>query len=415
MKKGLVTLFLLLLFAPTVFAGIYITDPQDKLVTFKPIINLRGVGKNLEILKVNGQEIGVKSDGSFSCGLVLHPGKNFIQVRALDKYKDHFVKDIRVLYLKTFPDIEALYEGQRHWARNQIVYLSTLGFIEGYPDDRFHPGIPLTRGEFATWIARIKRLAATTLSEDVFFDVPKEHWRAPYVKAVVDRGYMQGHTEKIFGLDEPISRREAASIVVDSEGVAVVEKVKPIFIDVPKAEKGAFPIYVAKETGLVRGVSADFPVYEPDRALTRAEAAVLLARFDRSVNAVRYLFNFKQGYSPHSFCDVNVRPEILSFTADPDTLRVNEKGVVKLRVKIASRDGFSPISKVKIDLLEIGGMPDVEMFDNGKHGDEVKDDLVYSLNISVQPTESGSKTLTASVIDRLGWERSKRTSLLILE
>ena len=403
------------LFTTAALAGIVITEPQDKLVTFTDIVMLHGRGSDLEIIKVNDEKIKIDPDGSFACGLVLHPGKNFVQVRALDKYKNHFVKDIRILYLKTYEDVETLYQGQKHWARNQIVYLSTLRFIEGYPDGLYHPGNPLSRGEFATWLARIKNLPLPTLTEDVFFDVPKERWRAPYIRAVVDAGYMKSYSKNTFGIDDPISRREAAQVVVDTEGVAVVEKIKPIFIDVPRAERGAFPIYVAKEQGLVRGVSSDFQVYEPDRAMTRAETAVLLSRFSRSINAIRYIFNFNQGYSARSYCDVNVAPEVLSFAVEPDSVRANEQSVVRLRVKIADREGFSPISKVKIDLLEIGGVPDIEMFDDASHGDEVKGDLTYSLNISITPQETGYKNLTVTVTDRLGWESQKKAALFILE
>lgn len=376
---------------------------------------LRGVGRDLDILKVNGRRIRFNPDGSFSCGLVLRSGKNYVEIRALDKSKEHFVNEIRILRLKTYPDMEILYEDKKHWARNQIVYLSGLGFIEGYPDDNYYPANPITRGELATWIARIKKLSLETLSEDVFFDVPKEHWRAPYVKAVVDAGFMSGYTQDTFGIDDPISRREAAGIAVVTEGLDVVEKIKPLFIDVPKEEKGAVPIYLAGKKGLVRGVYEDIPVFDPDRALTRAEAAVLLSRFGRSIISIRYLFNFEKGYSEAAYCRLNIPPQIIAFTAEPQRISRTERTTVKLRVQIATRQEFLPISAVKIDLSEVGGMPDTKMFDDGTHGDETKGNLVYSLNLSLEPKVSGAKILEATAIDQLGWEGKRQTSLLIVE
>jgi hypothetical protein len=415
MKKILALLFLFLLFASGALAGIYIYEPQDKLVTFKNMVMLRGVGKDLEILKINGQTFKFKPDGSFSCGLVLKRGKNYVEIRAFDREKQHFIRALRILSLQTFPDIEVLYEGKKHWARNQIIYLSTLGFLEGYPDGNFYPGNAVSRGEMATWIARIKRLKVQALTEDVFFDVPKEHWRAPYVKAVVDAGYMGGYDARIFGIDDPISRREAAQVAMVTEGLEIKERIKSIFIDVPREEKGALPIYVGRQRGLLKGVYADIPVYDPDRALTRAEAAMLFARFGRSQDSVRYLFNFEKGYSSASYCGLNIAPEILSFAVEPGSVRTGEKTAVRLKGEIAPRQDFSPISKVKVDLSEIGGMPDTEMFDDGSHGDEEKDDLIYSLNISIEPEISGTKILRLSVVDRLGWESEKEASLLILE
>jgi len=414
MKKGIT--FLLLLFActSTAFAGIYIYGPKDKLTTFNDIEVLKGIGKNVSILKVNGQQIKLDAKGVFTCGLVLRRGKNLVEIRVLDNNGNHSVKQLRILGLKTFPDIEALYDGQKHWARNQIVYLSSLGFIEGYPDDNFHPGNPITRGELATWIARTKKLRIPTLTDDVFFDVPKEHWRAPFIKAVIDAGYMKGYDELTFGLNDPISRRRAAEIVLDAEGIGVIAKVKPLFIDVPKAERGAFPIYIAKEKGLVRGVSSDLPVYEPERALTRAEAAVLLSRFNRSQNAVQYLFNFAKGFS-QAYCKLNVQPKVLSFTVTPDNIKANEKSTIHLQAQIAPRQGFSSISKVTVDLLELGGAPDVKLYDNGTHGDQKKEDGVYALNLSLQPKKSGSKMIRVKAVDRFGWSGENEATLLILE
>jgi hypothetical protein len=415
MRKLLVLLLLCLLFASEVLAGIYLYEPKDKLTTFKNVIMLRGVGKALDILKINDQRFKFNSDGSFSCGLVLKRGKNYVEIRALDEHKQHFVKKLRILSLQTFPDIETLFEGKKHWARSQIIHLSSLGLIEGYPDGNFYPANPVTRGELATWLARIKRLRLEALTEDVFFDVPKEHWRAPYIKAVVDTGYMAGYDESTFGIDDPISRRGAARVAMITEGLAVAEKIKPLFIDVPQQEKGALPIYVGRQKGLLKGVYADLPVYDPDRALTRAEAAILLARFERSINSIRYLFNFKKGFSTGSYCGLNIAPEIVDFSAEPASVRFKEKSVVRLRAQVASRQGFVPISKVKVDLSEIGGMPDTEMFDDGTHGDEQDNDGIYSLNLSIEPGMSGAKKLRLLVTDRLGWEGGREASLLILE
>ena len=410
MRKIPFFLLLLLLCASTARSEIFIQEPRDQLTTFGATVTLRGRVKDLEALRVNERALGLKPGGGFTCGLILKRGKNYIEVRA-----DGSVKELRILSLKTFPDIEALYEGKKHWARNQIIHLATLGYVEGYPDDNFYPSQPVTRGELATWIARVKNLPVPALTGDVFFDVPKEHWRAPYIKAVTDAGFMKSYSKELFGVDDPISRREAAEVAVISEGLEVVEKIKPLFIDVPEQEKGATPIYVARKSGLVIGVYEEVPVFDPDRAMTRAEAAVLLSRFKRSMESIRGLFDFDTGYSPASFCGVNVAPEIISFTLDPKSVRVNQKSTVRLRAEVASRQGFAAISNLKVDLSEIGGLPDTEMFDDGTHGDEVAGDLVYSLNISLEPKESGSKILTVSVVDRLGWESNKPADLLILE
>ena len=230
-----------------------IFDPQDKTKTFSEILMLRGQVEGKGELKVNGRAIKVGEDGTFACGLVLNPGKNLVEVR-----REEQGQKLRVLKLVSFPDIEELYDGKKHWARGQIVYLATLGIIEGEPDGNFYPGRAISRGEFATWVARAKKLPLPSLTEDVFFDVPKEHWRAPYIKAVVEAGLMVPFSKDIFGIDEPISRREAAEVAIKTEGLGIVKKIVPLFKDVPKEEKGAEPIYTAWERGLVIGISRMF-------------------------------------------------------------------------------------------------------------------------------------------------------------
>lgn len=408
MTRFAVFCLLFVLLSLSVTAAIF--EPLDKLNTFSEIIMLRGQSDGPGRLQVNGQELKLGSDGTFSCGLILNPGKNLVEVRRGEQRQN-----IRILRLITFPDVEILYDGKKHWARGQIVYLATLGIIEGEPDGNFYPGRPVTRGEFATWLARARKLPLPTLAEDVYFDVPKEHWRAPYVKAVTDAGYMVPYAKDTFGLEDPISRREAAEIAVRAEGAAIVQKITFFFRDVPQQEKGAVPIYVARERGLVIGVSEKFPIYDPDRALTRAEAAVLLSRFKGVQAMIADLSNFEVGYSSAKFCALNVPPQILSFLVIPSQVQLNKAASVKLRAEVASRESFVPISKVKVDLSQIGGLADAEMFDDGTRGDEKAGDLIYSLNISFTPEIRGEKILRVTAIDRIGWEGKKESSILILE
>jgi len=406
--RKLLWILLLLFLASVATAEIF--EPADKLRTYSEVIMLRGRTEGPGPLEVNGQMIKVSPDNTFSCGLIMKPGKNLVEVR-----RGGARQRIRILRLVTYPDIEELYGGEKHWAWSQIVYLSTVGIIEGYPDLNFYPGNPVTRGELATWLARVKQLPIPKLTEDVFFDVPKEHWRAPFIKAAVTAGYMKGYSREIFGIDDPVSRREAAEIAVIIEGLGIIEKIKPLFKDVPEAEKGAPPIYTAQERGLVIGVSRDIPIYEPGRALTRAEAAMLLSRFTYAQQSFRYLVDFEAGYTNERLCDLNVPPEILSFTVEPREITLKKTTTIKLRAWIAAREKFSPIAKVKMDLSKIGGLPDAEMFDDGTHGDDVSGDRIYSLNISFSPEQSGEYALEVTATDLLGWEGKKQATILILE
>lgn len=407
-----ITIFLLVLFllATAVSAGLKITKPQDKTITLKQVLELKGIAKNIGQLKINDQIINLSLDDSFKAALFLKDGKNYVKITG----SNGSVKALRILKLKTFPDIEELHKGRQYWGKKFIVPMATLGYVEGYPDKYFYPSNAISKGEFATWLARTKKMYLPRLYQDVFYDVPKEHWRAPYIKAVLDAGYMSGISPEDFGIDNFILRREAAKVAVLAEKLPL-RKFKPVFVDVAAKSKDASYIYTAYANGLIKGVSVSPRAYDPDRALKRVEAAILLSRFKKTKAEVDKLYNFSRGYGSEKFCRVNIAPEILSFTVKPGEIEVDKKSVLRFNLSVLPRGKFFPISKVVIDLSSLGGLPDVEMYDDGTHGDKLKGDLLYSLNVSLTPEKSGQLVIMAKVIDELGWESQETVSLRIVE
>jgi hypothetical protein len=381
MKRGIWILPLILL-AGAAAAEIQIFNPPDKLRTFDEVVMLQGKVVPPAEIRIGTVRFQPQTDGTFTCGLVLKPGKNLVVVaRGTEEAK------LRVLRMVTFPDIETTEDNSPHWARGQITYLASLGIIEGYPDGNFYPGNPVTRGEFATWLAKVKKLAVPALTRDVFFDVPKEHWRAPYIKAVADAGLMAPSAAGgTFGLDDPVLRGEAADLAVRTEGQGSADKISTLFKNVPSRE-----------------------------AITRAEAATLLSFFGAAQESIHDLSDFDKGFTADKYCGLNVAPAIVSFTATPEEISVNQAASLKLRAVVASRESFSPVSKAKVNLVSIGGASDAEMFDDGTHGDEAAGDGTYSLNLSFHPKSTGERRLEVTVTDRLGWEGKASTSILIVE
>ncbi len=102
--------------------------------------------------------------------------------------------------------------------RRQVIYTSVhFGITSGYGDGSFKPNANVNRAEAVKILilaAQFSPLASsgTTLS---FSDVREEtDWFAPYVKTAADREIVRGFPDGTFRPDQPITRAEAAKIIV---------------------------------------------------------------------------------------------------------------------------------------------------------------------------------------------------------
>lgn len=387
-----------------------IQSPQDKTVVFKNMLVVAGRVKGAKILKINGKTVEPEINGNFSGEMVLKNGKNLIIVEAIDASSAKRSQRIRILKKVFYPDIDGL------WVKKVGQDLAALNLIEGYPNDNFYPNYPIARGEFATWLARINELKLAKLQSDPFSDVPLEHWRAPYISATANKGYMQPIVSGFFGIDEPLLRSEVAEIALKAEGVQIIAALTGIlFKDVPASKSYQKAVNTAKQEGLLVGISKKVPLFDPNRYLTRAEAAMLLSRFAKAQEKLTDLANFDEGYTENVLAKVDLAPVIGKFTLSPPSVLVNVPQVIKLRANVASRQGFYPISKVIVDLTTVGGDTAVEMYDNGSYGDEKAKDGQYSLNINLAIPDAGEKIIQVTAIDVLGLEGKKAASLWVVK
>ncbi|MFH1576099.1 MAG: S-layer homology domain-containing protein, partial [Candidatus Margulisiibacteriota bacterium] len=135
-----------------------------------------------------------------------------------------------------------------HWAKQPIEYLATLGVMGGYPDKTFRPEKALTRGELAALLVKAKGFDLTGAQKQVFQDVSGNSWVAPYVKVAVDRQYVKGYPDGTFQPNRKITRAEAATVFAKFAGLSVKSKINSnVFPDISKSHWAA-PAIAADQT-----------------------------------------------------------------------------------------------------------------------------------------------------------------------
>jgi len=163
----------------------------------------------------------------------------------------------------------------RHWAKASIEKSVELGFVSGYEDGTFRPNGAITRGEFATMLARALKLGSVD-SKFSFTDQGQTPvWAQPFIQAIARAGFISGYEDGTFRSNHEITRSELVVIVVRAMGLEVNPKVTLAFDDADLVPVWAKPyVATAAEAGLIKG-NGDGKV-NPNASSTRAEAIILI-------------------------------------------------------------------------------------------------------------------------------------------
>ncbi len=174
------------------------------------------------------------------------------------------------------------------WAKADIEYAAGKGYMKGNEKGNFRPEATISRAEFAAILARVSNNMPDE-GKTGFSSIPG--WSQNEVNVAVSKGFISpGDYPNGFNPDTPLTRRELAKWV--ASGLAAKdEDFKKALADtadtlVPVAEyyKGGLNkadnpyVSVALGTGLMAGYPDGR--FGPGQTTTRAEAAVILRRFE---------------------------------------------------------------------------------------------------------------------------------------
>ena len=170
-----------------------------------------------------------------------------------------------------FPDVPDGY-----WAQKDIEEIAAKGIVTGKPDGRFDPNAPVTRGQFALMLYRAFNLPVGPAS---FKDVKNDTLLGKAVGAVVKAGIAKGYPDGKYRPNEPITRGQMAVMITRALGLedeAIANKNAPLPFTDRFVESQRGYIKVVSDRGIIRGTSAT--TFSAGKPATRAQTAVIINR-----------------------------------------------------------------------------------------------------------------------------------------
>lgn len=161
-----------------------------------------------EALKIQKKEIFQKEKELYERALKISQAESKAglteeEVRDLEEQKYKLVEDKK--------KIDEAKEKLR--VQESAEVLSTLGMLEVKPEKKIQLDEYVLRAELAIILVKAKDLPLEDVYQDVFADVPRDHWAAAYIKTVVDVGLMKPYPDGTFKPIGMISQREAKEII----------------------------------------------------------------------------------------------------------------------------------------------------------------------------------------------------------
>jgi hypothetical protein len=164
-----------------------------------------------------------------------------------------------------------------HWAKEDIYNLVSLGVITGYQDGTFKPEAPVSRLQAAMMIVRSLGLSTKNRPDPQLEDVKPGQYGYDVIATVVDEGIFSGSNGR-FHPDAPLTREQMAKTLVNAYRLTGEEEVR--FRDVSPSQWSR--PYIA--TLLANQVTQANGLFRPNEQTTRAQFVAFVNRSLRAVD-----------------------------------------------------------------------------------------------------------------------------------
>ena len=165
---------------------------------------------------------------------------------------------------------------ENSWARDEIVGAYMKGWVNGISQDTFGPDAPLTRAQAAAIIVRMLGYPVEANDSYGFCDT-KGSWAEDYISTARRYGIISGDGLNTFAPNKAVTRQEIAVMLAHVLSVSSVNQ-HSVFDDVSALDNPWS--YDAISALSTNGVIAGYPdgTFRPTVNVTRAEMTVMLSR-----------------------------------------------------------------------------------------------------------------------------------------
>lgn len=160
----------------------------------------------------------------------------------------------------------------QHWAKKEIMYLSDRNIIGGYPDGTFKPNEPITRSQAASMLIKALNIPLTENTSVEFKDISKKSPYYQILATVNEKGILRGDNGYMRP-GEKTSRAQMAAILRRSFDLPLDKQAT--FIDVTPAHWAYQDINGIAKQRIAGGSDGK---YMPSNSVTRAQFSAFLVR-----------------------------------------------------------------------------------------------------------------------------------------
>ncbi|WP_158735610.1 S-layer homology domain-containing protein [Alteribacillus sp. YIM 98480] len=157
------------------------------------------------------------------------------------------------------------------WAKGSIEYLTEEGVISGYPDGSFQPNQPITRAQAAAMMVNALDLDTDNRPDAGYEDVSNNNDRKDIISTISEEGIMRGSGEQ-FRPGENITRAQMAAVI--RRGFNLKKSDEEMFTDVGPNYWSFTDISTIAANGIASGYEDG--TFRPGNQTTRGQFSVFL-------------------------------------------------------------------------------------------------------------------------------------------